>query len=80
MRVGRTWIYYVNIDSGQILLGNNTVNISLAMVDSVMTQGIIGQIVSKLEHVPLKEVILYVILASLAGLGGGYTLGAHFGI
>ncbi len=74
-RIGRTFIYLVDVEGGQLHYNLNDSKVSPVLIDAILRQGLAKQLVAGLMTPSLMQYILYLIMGALMGLGFGYILG-----
>jgi len=71
----RTFFYLVDIKKGQIYYKHSDAIMDSELIDLILNQSICKQLVSSLESLRLKDILLYVILTLGTGLPLGYIIG-----
>ena len=77
-----TFYYMIDIKKGQLIISQEGIiggnKVPPEMIEMILYESVVAQTVSGLEHPKLGPTIIYVILASLVALAGGYLLGINF--
>ncbi len=74
-RTGRTFIYLVDIRSGQMSFKEPMNPVSAALIDRILNRAVIAQLVSGLKKQDFLSLLVYVLVGVCMALPLGYILG-----
>lgn len=76
-RTRNTWVYGLNVDTGQQTISQSVQTISPAMTDTILVRHVIKDLVSGLEHMKISDILIYIVLAIVAGISTGVVIGQN---
>lgn len=76
-RSRNTWIYGLNVDTGQQTISQSVQTISAALTDTILVRHVIKDLVSGLEKLKVSEILIYIVLAVIAGISTGVVIGQN---
>jgi len=74
-RIGRTFVYMVDVKVGQIHFGSTVSKVSPELIDAILNQSLAKQLVSGLHKMNVWNILGYILLAMGMGIPVGYILG-----
>jgi len=74
-RSRNTWVYGLDVDNGQITLTGTESKVSSELIDMILNRHVIKDLVSGLEPVKLKDMLIFILLSLITGITTGILIG-----